>query len=117
MSNEVIVPGRYANHTFIPDGPLPDAEGKAELIITLAQPTSAWTRLFEKLESCRILKDGWNGYSAAAPNDLSIQNAHLFLQVMQLEGIEPTRVAPSAMGGIAITRQVGRAQGICRALQ
>ncbi|MBI2803885.1 MAG: hypothetical protein HYX68_02760 [Planctomycetes bacterium] len=33
MSNEVIVPGRYVDHTFIPEGPLPDAEGQAELRI------------------------------------------------------------------------------------
>jgi hypothetical protein len=66
-----------------------------------------WQRWFEKIETCRTLKDGWNSYTAPAPNDKSLANAHLFLQVMQLEGIEPTRVGPSAMGGIAITRRVG----------
>jgi len=30
----VIVHGRYAGRAFIPDGPLPDAEGTAELVIT-----------------------------------------------------------------------------------
>jgi hypothetical protein len=77
------------------------------LIITPAQPLPAWSHWFEKLESFRTLKDGWNGYTAAAPNAKSIENAQLFLQVMQLEATEPTRVAPSAMGGTAITRRAG----------
>ena len=34
MDQTLIVRGRYAGRTFIPDGPLPDAEGAAELIIT-----------------------------------------------------------------------------------
>ena len=38
MDQTLIVRGRYAGRTFIPDGPLPDAEGPAELVITLAQP-------------------------------------------------------------------------------
>jgi len=107
MSQELIVHGRYVDHTFIPNGPLPDAEGKAELIITPKDGTSAWPRWFDKLASLRVLKDGWNGYTAPAPNDKSIDIAQTFLQVMQLEDTEPTRVAPSAMGGVAITRRVG----------
>ncbi len=38
MSQSLIVRGRYAGRTFIPDGPLPDAEGSAELVITPAPP-------------------------------------------------------------------------------
>ncbi len=34
MDHSLIVRGRYAGRMFIPDGPLPDAEGPAELIIT-----------------------------------------------------------------------------------
>ena len=36
MSQILIIRGRYADRTFIPDGPLPDAEGAAELVITPA---------------------------------------------------------------------------------
>jgi hypothetical protein len=36
MDQTLIVHGRYAGRTFIPDGPLPDAEGEAELVITPA---------------------------------------------------------------------------------
>lgn len=35
MTQTLIIRGRYADRTFIPDGRLPDAEGVAELIITL----------------------------------------------------------------------------------
>jgi hypothetical protein len=34
MGQTLIVRGRYAGRTFIPDGPLPDTEGAAELVIT-----------------------------------------------------------------------------------
>jgi len=34
MSETLIIRGRYAGRTFIPDGPLPDAQGMAELVIT-----------------------------------------------------------------------------------
>jgi hypothetical protein len=39
MSQSLVIPGRYADHTFTPDGPLPDVEGKAELIIVQNPPT------------------------------------------------------------------------------
>lgn len=38
MRQTLIIRGRYADRTFIPDGPLPDAEGAAELVITPAAP-------------------------------------------------------------------------------
>jgi hypothetical protein len=38
MDQALIVRGRYAGRTFIPDGPLPDAEGAAQLVITLTSP-------------------------------------------------------------------------------
>jgi hypothetical protein len=38
MDQAIIVRGRYAGRTFIPEGPLPDAEGVAELVIIPAPP-------------------------------------------------------------------------------
>ena len=38
MQKTLIVRGRYAGRTFIPEGPLPDAEGPAELVITPSRP-------------------------------------------------------------------------------
>ena len=40
MSRTLIIRGRYAGRTFIPDGPLPDAEGTAELVIVPAASRS-----------------------------------------------------------------------------
>jgi hypothetical protein len=40
MSQAVIVHGRYAGRAFIPDGPLPDTEGEAELVIIPTVPKS-----------------------------------------------------------------------------
>ena len=41
MSQTIVIPGRYVDHTFIPDGQLPDIEGTAQLIITSPAQTSA----------------------------------------------------------------------------
>ena len=38
MGQTLTVRGRYAGRTFIPDGPLPDEEGTAELVITPTLP-------------------------------------------------------------------------------
>jgi hypothetical protein len=38
MAQTLTVRGRYVGRTFIPDGPLPDAEGTAELVITPTPP-------------------------------------------------------------------------------
>lgn len=40
MSERLVVHGRYVGRTFIPDEPLPDAEGEAELVI---RPTTRHT--------------------------------------------------------------------------
>ena len=38
MEQTLIVRGRHASRTFIPDGPLPDTEEPAELVITHFRP-------------------------------------------------------------------------------
>jgi hypothetical protein len=38
MDQTLIVRGRYVGRTFLADGPLPDAEGTAELVITPTPP-------------------------------------------------------------------------------
>jgi hypothetical protein len=38
MEQTLTIRGRYVGRTFIPDGPLPDEEGTAELIITPTRP-------------------------------------------------------------------------------
>lgn len=41
MSHALVVRGRYVDRAFIPDDPMPDAEGVAELVIT---PTARGAR-------------------------------------------------------------------------
>lgn len=38
MTQPLTIHGRYSGRTFIPDGPLPDTEGTAELVITPTPP-------------------------------------------------------------------------------
>jgi hypothetical protein len=47
MPETLIVRGRYVDHTFIPEGQLPDAEGAAELIITPHTPSSPPCSVFD----------------------------------------------------------------------
>ena len=41
MDQAIVVRGRYVSRIFIPDDPLPDTEGPAELIITPTTPRRA----------------------------------------------------------------------------
>ena len=64
-----------------------------------------WTKWFTRLTNLRGLKDRWNSYTAPRPDELAIRNAEAFLTAMRDADYEPTRLAPSAMGGVAITRR------------
>jgi hypothetical protein len=88
--------------------PLSNAESvENRLELAAPPPTLDWAKWFSRLDDCMALTNGWNGYTATAPNAVSIENARHFLEAMQSAGYEPTRVAPSAMGGVAITRKMG----------
>jgi hypothetical protein len=56
MSQTVVVRGRYAGKTFIPDDPLPDAEGVAELVISPA--TSARGSIADAFGTALVLRSG-----------------------------------------------------------
>lgn len=73
---------------------------------SLVRHEDPWWEMKTKLESFADLSDGWNGYSAPAPNSISIDHAMHFLLTMQVNSCEPTRLAPSAVGGVSITRRV-----------
>jgi hypothetical protein len=71
MSDMMIICGHYTGRTFVPDGPLPDAEGVAELVITLSvdRPTVSIADAFgtatelrsaaEILAKSRADRDDW----------------------------------------------------------
>jgi len=66
-----------------------------------------WTRWFKKIHAALLLEDGWNGDDAPPPEVIAAVNATKFLNAMHQESYPPTRIAASAMGGIAVTRKVG----------
>jgi hypothetical protein len=61
----------------------------------------------KKLDDLSGLRDNWNRYSSPAPSEAAVQVARLFLQVLAEEGRQPTRVAPSAVGGVGVTLRRG----------
>jgi hypothetical protein len=76
---------------------------------TANEPTSTepWDQWFKKLYACFDLDEGWNGDCSPPPQDVAIYNASVLLKVLRDAQYEPTRIAASAMGGVAITRKVG----------
>jgi hypothetical protein len=60
---------------------------------------------FSNLDKMHTLRDGWNGYSAPAPSDRAVDLARSFLTVLTENSREPSRVAPSAVGGVGITHK------------
>jgi len=59
----------------------------------------------QKLEQLERLNEGWNGYSAPAPSKKAVVTARGFLSNILSEKIEPSRLAPSAVGGVGITHK------------
>jgi hypothetical protein len=58
MSEPLVIRGRYADRTFIPGEPLPDAEGAAELIVTPnAAPRGSMFDHFGKAPQLRTAED------------------------------------------------------------
>jgi hypothetical protein len=60
-----------------------------------------------KLDAMSVLKKGWNGYTADPPSPLAIEFARRFISNLESNGLPPTRVAPSVIGGVGVTRKVG----------
>lgn len=58
-----------------------------------------------KLTGMERLVEGWNGYSAPAPSKAALVTAHGFLSNLANARFEPSRVAPSAVGGVGITHK------------
>jgi hypothetical protein len=59
----------------------------------------------KRLERLRDLGDDWNGYATPAPSNASIVTAKAFLSAVLAMGLEPSRLAPSASGGVGITHK------------
>jgi hypothetical protein len=57
MDQPLIIRGRYSDRTFIPDGPLPDAEGAAELVITPTAPSTG-SSIADAFGSASVLRSG-----------------------------------------------------------
>ena len=57
MSQTLIIHGRYVGRTFIPDSPLPDAEGPAELVITPIRPQARWS-VADSFGTAPVLRSG-----------------------------------------------------------
>jgi hypothetical protein len=71
---------------------------------TVLTPMSEW---MNRLDDLRQLKRNWNQRGALPPNDLALSAAELFLKVMSIKRRVPSRVAPSAVGGVGITLREG----------
>lgn len=70
------------------------------------QAVDPWQKWTTKLNACLDLEEGWNGDYSPPPSQLAVYNGSVFLKALRKENCEPTRIAATAMGGVAITRKV-----------
>lgn len=67
-------------------------------------PESDWLDDFEKkLAAMATLRRNWDSYGAESPSARAMHDAMTFLENLHDEGSNPTRIAPSAIGGVGIT--------------
>ena len=66
------------------------------------QIARVYQELRSSLDACATLVDNWDSYGAAKPARHSIEAADRFLQKLFAELFMPSRVVPSAEGGIAV---------------
>lgn len=65
--------------------------------------------MIAKLDEFAALKKGWNSYRADAPSSLAINTANAVLSALAVANLTPSKVSPSAVGGVGITvREGGR---------
>lgn len=68
---------------------------------------SDWSYWFSKLKDLHTLEKGWDSYGADPPDPRAIGAAEEFLILMREQVLLPSRVEPSAMGGVGITCKQG----------
>jgi hypothetical protein len=58
MESAVVVHGTYANNTFVPDKPMPELQGRAELIVYAECSTPAKVSIFDLMGKAPVLRSG-----------------------------------------------------------
>jgi hypothetical protein len=64
---------------------------------------SEWVKHHQKLKEIAKIADGWDGFCAPAPNQLSIRFAGDAIDIIHGIGLAPNAILPSAEGGIGIS--------------
>ena len=71
--------------------------------------STAWLAEYHRaVEALGDLREDWNTYGAAPPNDTAISLAKLVLTCLAARGLRPHRVNPSAEEGVCISFRNGR---------
>ena len=66
------------------------------------QSTGAWKDKFRMMSQ---LREGWNGYKSPPPNATARALAENFVETLLRERMEPSKLAPSVLGGVGLTRR------------
>src|SRR4051812_1756447 len=65
--------------------------------------SESWLPLLEsRLSRMTYMRTGWDGYGAVPPSALAVATARELLVISSEVGIQPAKVAPSVVGGVAI---------------
>lgn len=65
------------------------------------------SQIRKSLNRLEELEDGWDSYGAAAPSETAIVGARKLVKLMIQEHCFPSRIAPSAIGGVGVSARNG----------
>ena len=72
--------------------------------------------LLAKLEEMRVLRPGWDSYSALPPNDWALGIAEKAIRAFAKCGVQPDKVLPSVENGVGISVTRGERYGVLEVL-
>ena len=85
----------------------PGRTSSPDITIVCHNESSAIGNWGDNFVSMDRLQEGWDGYAAAAPSKAAQAAAKNFLSSLIKRGFQPSRLAPSVIGGVGMTRWNG----------
>jgi hypothetical protein len=87
-----------------------DTGGLYKLLLAsdeVASEEPSQQKWLEKFQSFQSLKKGWDRYDALPPSERALATAESFLEALMVFEAQPSRVAPSVVGGVGVTLRRG----------
>jgi predicted DNA-binding antitoxin AbrB/MazE fold protein len=105
----------YENGVLRPTSPLRLKDGdriEFTFDVAIESRLGDQAQMAQKFDALANLADGWNGYTAPRPSPTAQRNARDLFDEACNRGMVPTRIEPSAMGGVGITFAAGNREAV-----